>query len=151
MSAFTVSELNLPFSQLLMFVPIGHFFLFRHWFFERGAFPSRSASGPSRMSVDVLVGVVGDIARIQNSGKHGLSLLRSSGDCIRRFDENAWIGVVSMFGRVQSLHSDRTLARARSLRSDRAGRALSRYVATELWLELTRYVATERDERSVAT
>ncbi|KAF3484995.1 hypothetical protein F2Q69_00054341 [Brassica cretica] len=28
-----------------------------------------------------------------------------------------------MFGRVQSLHSDRTLARARLLRSDRAGRA----------------------------
>ncbi|KAF3541880.1 hypothetical protein F2Q69_00023840 [Brassica cretica] len=85
------------------------------------------------------------------SGKHGLSLLRSSGDSIRRFDENAWIGVVSMFGRVQSLHSDQTLARARSLRSDRTGRALGRYVATELWLELGRYAATERDERSVAT
>nr|VDD30322.1 unnamed protein product [Brassica oleracea] len=41
-----------------------------------------------------------------NSGKHGLSLLRSSGESIRRFDENAWIDVVSMFGRVQSLHSD---------------------------------------------
>ncbi|KAF3554505.1 hypothetical protein F2Q69_00014169 [Brassica cretica] len=74
----------------------------------------------------------------KNSGKHGLSLLWSSGDSIRRFDENAWIGVVSMFGRVQSLHSDRTLARARSLRSDRTGRALGRYVATELWLELGR-------------
>ncbi|KAF2603636.1 hypothetical protein F2Q70_00026294 [Brassica cretica] len=71
--------------------------------------------------------------------KHGLSLLRSSGDSIRRFDENAWIGVVSMFRRVQSLHNDRTLARARSLRSDQAGRALGRYVATE------------RDERLVAT
>ncbi|KAF3557402.1 hypothetical protein F2Q69_00014171 [Brassica cretica] len=46
---------------------------------------------------------------------------------IRRFDENAWIDVVSMFGRVQSLHSDRTLARARSLRSDRTGRTLGRY------------------------
>ncbi|KAG5397524.1 hypothetical protein IGI04_019338, partial [Brassica rapa subsp. trilocularis] len=99
-------------------------------------------------------------------GKHGLSLLRSSGDSIRRFDENAWTGVVSMFGKVQSLHSDRTLARARSLRSDRvrralgryrpsgtiarslcsdrAGRSLGRYVATELWLELGRYVATDR-------
>ncbi|KAG5374391.1 hypothetical protein IGI04_042308 [Brassica rapa subsp. trilocularis] len=41
------------------------FFFFRHWFFERGAFPSRSAPGPSWMSVDILVGVVGDIARIQ--------------------------------------------------------------------------------------
>ncbi|KAF2617823.1 hypothetical protein F2Q68_00039770 [Brassica cretica] len=40
------------------------------------------------------------------SGKHGLSLLRSSGDSIRRFDENAWTDVVSMFGRFQSLHSD---------------------------------------------
>ncbi|KAF3538623.1 hypothetical protein F2Q69_00021874 [Brassica cretica] len=53
-----------------------------------------------------------------NSGKHGLSLLRSSGD---------------------------------SIRSYRAGRALGRYVATELWLELGRYVATELYERSVAT
>ena len=65
LSAFTASELGLSFSQLLLFVPIGDFFLFRHWFFERGAFPSRSASGPSWMSVDVLVGVVGNIARIQ--------------------------------------------------------------------------------------
>ncbi|KAF2563969.1 hypothetical protein F2Q70_00018359 [Brassica cretica] len=32
---------------------------------------------------------------------------------------------------------------ARSLRSDRVGRALGRYVATELWLELGRFVATE--------
>ncbi|KAG5409383.1 hypothetical protein IGI04_005702 [Brassica rapa subsp. trilocularis] len=85
------------------------------------------------------------------SGKHGLSLLRSSGDSIRRFDENARTGVVSMFGKVQSLHSDRTLARARSLCSDRAKRVLGRYVATELWLELGRYAATERDDRSVAT
>ncbi|KAG5411506.1 hypothetical protein IGI04_007825 [Brassica rapa subsp. trilocularis] len=85
---------------------------------------------------------------LRNSGKHGLSLLRSSGDSIRRFDENARTGVVSMFGKVQSLHSDRTLARARSLCSDRAKRVLGRYVATELRLELGRYVATERDDRS---
>ncbi|KAG5373574.1 hypothetical protein IGI04_043109 [Brassica rapa subsp. trilocularis] len=85
------------------------------------------------------------------SGKHGLSLLRSLGDSIRRFDENARTGVVSMFGKVQSLPSDRTLARARSLCSDRAKRVLGRYVATELRLELGRYVATERDDRSVAT
>ncbi|KAG5393749.1 hypothetical protein IGI04_023712 [Brassica rapa subsp. trilocularis] len=65
LSAFTASELGLPFGQLLLFVPIGDFFFFRHWFFERGAFPSGSASGPSWMSVDILVGVVGDIARIQ--------------------------------------------------------------------------------------
>ncbi|KAF3606793.1 hypothetical protein DY000_02050747 [Brassica cretica] len=69
----------------------------------------------------------------------------------RSFDENAWTGVVLMFGRARSLHNDRTSTRARSLRSDRAGRALGRYVATELWLELRCYVATERDERSVAT
>ncbi|KAF3515331.1 hypothetical protein F2Q69_00005497 [Brassica cretica] len=50
-----------------------------------------------------------------NSGKHGMSLLRFSGDSIR---------------------SDRASARARSLRSDRAGRAFGRYIATELWLEL---------------
>ncbi|KAG5388432.1 hypothetical protein IGI04_029973 [Brassica rapa subsp. trilocularis] len=65
LSAFTASELGLLFSQLLLFVPIGDFLFFRHWFFERGAFPSGSASGPSWMSVDVLVGVVGDITRIQ--------------------------------------------------------------------------------------
>ncbi|KAG5384422.1 hypothetical protein IGI04_035892 [Brassica rapa subsp. trilocularis] len=53
------------FPLLLLFVPIGDFLFFRHWFFERGAFPSGSASGPSWMSVDILVGVVGDIARIQ--------------------------------------------------------------------------------------
>ncbi|KAG5373559.1 hypothetical protein IGI04_043123 [Brassica rapa subsp. trilocularis] len=81
-------------------------------------------------------------ASSRNSGKHGLSLLRSSGDSIRRFDENARTCVVSMFGKVQSLHSDRTLARARSLCSDRAKRVLGRYVATELRLELGRYVAT---------
>ncbi|KAG5397786.1 hypothetical protein IGI04_019600 [Brassica rapa subsp. trilocularis] len=65
LSAFTASELGLPFGQLLLFVPIGDFLFFRHWFFERGAFPSGSASGPSWMSVYILVGVVGDIARIQ--------------------------------------------------------------------------------------
>ena len=56
-----------------------------------------------------------------------------------------------MFGKVQSLHSDRTLARARVLRSDQAGRALGRYVATGLEPKFGRYVATERDERLVAT
>ncbi|KAF2586512.1 hypothetical protein F2Q70_00037241 [Brassica cretica] len=65
LSAFTTSELGLPFSQLLLFIPIGDFLFFRHWFYERGAFPSRSAPGPSWMSVDVLIGIVGDIARIQ--------------------------------------------------------------------------------------
>ncbi|KAG5400741.1 hypothetical protein IGI04_015348 [Brassica rapa subsp. trilocularis] len=65
------------------------------------------------------------------------------------FDENARTGVVLTFGKVQSLHSDQTLARARSLRSDRAERALGRYVATELWPELGRYVATERSSRSI--
>ncbi|KAG5393092.1 hypothetical protein IGI04_023055 [Brassica rapa subsp. trilocularis] len=52
-------------TRFLLFVPIGDFFFFRRWFFERGAFPSGSASGPSWMSVYILVGVVGDIARIQ--------------------------------------------------------------------------------------
>ena len=34
-------------------------------FVERRAFPSESASGPPWMIVDVLISVVGDIARIQ--------------------------------------------------------------------------------------
>ncbi|KAF2617206.1 hypothetical protein F2Q68_00038466 [Brassica cretica] len=65
-----------------------------------------------------------------NSGKHGLSLLRSSGDSIR------------------SYRAGRTLGRyvATELWLE-----LGRYVATELRLEFGRYVATERDERSVAT
>ncbi|KAF2547327.1 hypothetical protein F2Q70_00021290 [Brassica cretica] len=62
MSAFTVSELGLLFSQLFLFVPIEDFLLFCHWFVERRAFPS---SGPSWMSVDVLIVIVGDISRIQ--------------------------------------------------------------------------------------
>ncbi|KAF3585714.1 hypothetical protein F2Q69_00029488 [Brassica cretica] len=41
------------------------FLLLRYQFVERRAFPSRSASGPSWMSVDVLIGIVGNIARIQ--------------------------------------------------------------------------------------
>ncbi|KAF3558402.1 hypothetical protein F2Q69_00012947 [Brassica cretica] len=52
---------------------------------------------------------------------------------------------------MHGLMSYRRFGRARSLRSDRAERMLSRYVATELWLELDRYVATERNGRSVAT
>ncbi|KAG5378228.1 hypothetical protein IGI04_026070, partial [Brassica rapa subsp. trilocularis] len=63
------------------------------------------------------------------------------------FDENAWTGVIPMFGRARLLRSDRNLARARSLRSDRASVSLGRYVA---WLRLSRYVATERPSRSVA-
>ncbi|KAF3539011.1 hypothetical protein F2Q69_00023963 [Brassica cretica] len=51
--------------KLFLFVPIEDFLLFRHQFVERRAFPSRSASGPSWMSVDILIGIVGDIARIQ--------------------------------------------------------------------------------------
>ncbi|KAG5374049.1 hypothetical protein IGI04_042612 [Brassica rapa subsp. trilocularis] len=110
---------------------------------------------------------------LRNSGKHGLSLLRSSGDSIRRFDENARTGVrpseTLELGRyVATERDDRsrpsgTIARslrARSLRSDRALAELGRYVATErddrsrpslAELELGRYVATERDDRSVAT
>ncbi|KAF3550617.1 hypothetical protein DY000_02010044 [Brassica cretica] len=65
LSAFTTSKLGLLFSQLFLFVPIEDFLLFRHRFVERRAFPSRPASGPSWMSVDVLIGIVGDIARIQ--------------------------------------------------------------------------------------
>ncbi|KAF3501405.1 hypothetical protein F2Q69_00041766 [Brassica cretica] len=62
---FTASELGLLFSQLFLFVPIEDFLLFRHRFIERRAFPSSSDSCPSWMSVDVLIGIVGDIARIQ--------------------------------------------------------------------------------------
>ncbi|KAG5384424.1 hypothetical protein IGI04_035894 [Brassica rapa subsp. trilocularis] len=103
-----------------------------------------------------------------NSGKHGLSLLRSSGDSIRKFDENAWIDVCRCseefnrytatelrleLGRyVATERDERSIATgtiARSLRSDRAGRSLGRYVATELWLEHDRYVATDWDDRSL--
>ncbi|KAF2546730.1 hypothetical protein F2Q70_00021790 [Brassica cretica] len=64
------------------------------------------------------------------------------------FDENAWTGVVSMFGRARSLRNDRTLAQARSLRSDRAlarawslcsdraGRMFGRFVATDIGSDL---------------
>uniref|UniRef100_A0A0D2ZRJ7 Uncharacterized protein n=1 Tax=Brassica oleracea var. oleracea TaxID=109376 RepID=A0A0D2ZRJ7_BRAOL len=65
LSTFTASELGLLFSQLFLFVPIEDFLLFCHWFVERRAFPSESASGPPWMSVDVLISIVGDIARIQ--------------------------------------------------------------------------------------
>ncbi|KAF3559614.1 hypothetical protein F2Q69_00014642 [Brassica cretica] len=65
LSAFTASELGLLFSQLFLFIPIEDFLLFCHWFVERRAFPSESASGPPWMSVDVLISIVGDIARIQ--------------------------------------------------------------------------------------
>ncbi|KAF3511991.1 hypothetical protein F2Q69_00007281 [Brassica cretica] len=65
LSVFTASELGLLFSQLFLFVPIEDFLLFCHWFVERRAFPSESASGPPWMSVDVLISIVGDIARIQ--------------------------------------------------------------------------------------
>ncbi|KAF3556022.1 hypothetical protein F2Q69_00013779 [Brassica cretica] len=65
LSAFNASELGLLFSQLFLFVPIEDFLLFYHWFVEGRAFPSESASGPPWMSVDVLISIVGDIARIQ--------------------------------------------------------------------------------------
>ncbi|KAF3548371.1 hypothetical protein DY000_02009273 [Brassica cretica] len=65
LSAFTASELGLLFSQLFLFVLINDFLLFRHRFVERRAFPSRSAPGPSWMSVDVFISIIGDIARIQ--------------------------------------------------------------------------------------
>ncbi|KAF3532586.1 hypothetical protein DY000_02042880 [Brassica cretica] len=53
------------FSQLFLFVPIEDFLLFCHWLIERRVFLIRSASGPSWMSVDVLLGIVGDVAGIQ--------------------------------------------------------------------------------------
>ncbi|KAF3554189.1 hypothetical protein F2Q69_00016745 [Brassica cretica] len=65
LSAFAASELGLLFSQLFLFVPIENFLLFCHRFVEQRAYPSRSASGPPWMSVDVLIGIVGDITRIQ--------------------------------------------------------------------------------------
>ncbi|KAF2547437.1 hypothetical protein F2Q70_00021159 [Brassica cretica] len=51
--------------KLFLFVPIKNFLLFCHWFIERRAFPNESASGPPWMSIDVLISIVGDIARIQ--------------------------------------------------------------------------------------
>ncbi|KAF3514981.1 hypothetical protein F2Q69_00009743 [Brassica cretica] len=65
LSAFTASEFGLLFSQFFLFVPIEDFLLFCHWFVERRAFQSESASGPPWMSVDVLISIVGDIARIR--------------------------------------------------------------------------------------
>ncbi|KAF2562745.1 hypothetical protein F2Q70_00016799 [Brassica cretica] len=62
LSAFTASELGLLFSQLFLSAPIEYFLLFCHWFVEQRAFPSKSASGPPWMSVDVLISIVGDIA-----------------------------------------------------------------------------------------
>ncbi|KAF2560693.1 hypothetical protein F2Q70_00017007 [Brassica cretica] len=65
-----------------------------------------------------------------NSGKHGLSLLRSLGDSIR--SDRAFVPLGCYVAAELWLRSNRALARARSLRSDRAVRALGRYVATEL-------------------
>ncbi|KAF3513622.1 hypothetical protein F2Q69_00009304 [Brassica cretica] len=50
--------------RLFLLVPIEDFLLFCHWFVELRAFPSESASGPPWISVDVLISIVGDIARI---------------------------------------------------------------------------------------
>ncbi|KAG5384575.1 hypothetical protein IGI04_036045 [Brassica rapa subsp. trilocularis] len=65
LSAVTASELGLLLRQLFLLVPIEDFLLLHHWFVERRAIPSGSASGPSWMSVDILVGIVGDVAGIQ--------------------------------------------------------------------------------------
>ncbi|KAF2534063.1 hypothetical protein F2Q70_00029102 [Brassica cretica] len=73
---FTASELGLLFSQLFLFIPIEDFLLFRHWFVERRACLSRSASGSSWMFVDVFIGIVGDIARIQRVASRPVLLLR---------------------------------------------------------------------------
>ncbi|KAF3489976.1 hypothetical protein F2Q69_00053439 [Brassica cretica] len=65
LSAFAASNLGMFLGQLLLFNPVEVFLLFRHWFFEWGAFSSRSASGSSWMSVSVVLGIVGDINGIQ--------------------------------------------------------------------------------------
>ncbi|KAF3555654.1 hypothetical protein F2Q69_00015719 [Brassica cretica] len=65
LSAFAASNLGLFFGQLLLFDPVKVFLLFYHWFIEREAFPSRSASGSSWMFVSVLLSIVGDVAGIQ--------------------------------------------------------------------------------------
>ncbi|KAF3605714.1 hypothetical protein DY000_02047810 [Brassica cretica] len=84
-----------------------------------------------------------------NSGKHGLSLLRSLGDSIRsdRVGQTPGRYVATELwlelGRyVATERDERSVSTWRpsgtsawSLRSDRAGRVLGRYVATELWLE----------------
>ncbi|KAF3541943.1 hypothetical protein F2Q69_00021759 [Brassica cretica] len=85
---------------------------------------------------------------------HGLMSYRRFGRARSLRSDRAWLelGRYRPSGtNARSLRSDRAFARARSLHSDRAERLLSRYVATELWLELGRYVATERDGRLVAT
>ncbi|KAF3587785.1 hypothetical protein F2Q69_00031263 [Brassica cretica] len=65
LSEFPASDLGLLFGQLYLFVPIKNFLLFCHWLMERRDFPSRSAPGPSRMSVSVLLSIVEDVAGIQ--------------------------------------------------------------------------------------
>ncbi|KAF3537877.1 hypothetical protein F2Q69_00021613 [Brassica cretica] len=65
LSVFAVSDLGLLFGQLFLFVPIENFLLFCHWLIERRDFPSRSAPGPSRMYVSILLGIVGDVVGIQ--------------------------------------------------------------------------------------
>ncbi|KAF2558317.1 hypothetical protein F2Q68_00013615 [Brassica cretica] len=108
-----------------------------------------SASKYSVLSVDeVEEGEIAETLEVEEEGSMGVE----STDILEgEFDENAWTGVVSMFGRARSLRNDQTLAQARSLRSDRAGRALHRDVATELRLNLGCYVATERRVCAVVT
>ncbi|KAF2567049.1 hypothetical protein F2Q68_00026587 [Brassica cretica] len=65
LSAFAASNIGLFFGQLLLFDPVEVFLLFRHWFIERGAFPSRSAFGSSWIFVSVLLSIIGDVAGIQ--------------------------------------------------------------------------------------
>ncbi|KAF3576672.1 hypothetical protein DY000_02031654 [Brassica cretica] len=65
LSAFAASDFGLFFGQLLLFEPVEVFLLFCHWFIEGGAFPRRTASGSSLMSVSVLLSIVGDVAGIQ--------------------------------------------------------------------------------------
>ncbi|KAF3545123.1 hypothetical protein DY000_02006194 [Brassica cretica] len=105
-----------------------------------------------------------------DSRKHGLSLLRSSGDSIRRFDENAWIDVCRCseeFNRYTAtelrlepgryrpsgtiarlLRSDRALARARSLRSDQA-LARARLLRSDRALAQARSLRIDRAGRAL--
>ncbi|KAF3569111.1 hypothetical protein DY000_02016115 [Brassica cretica] len=71
-----------------------------------------------------------------NSGKHGLSLLRSSGDSIRRFDENAWIDVVTMedFLELEELLELKDGEQLGDLDSSR-GVTMEDFLELEEWLE----------------
>ncbi|KAF2568829.1 hypothetical protein F2Q70_00027061 [Brassica cretica] len=98
LSAFAASNLGLFFGQLLLFDPVEVFLLFCHWFIERGAFTSRSASGSSWMFVSGLLSIVGDVAGIQVDMLNFIGLrVLSKRTFPRRFGPVVWSCEVESF------------------------------------------------------